>query len=366
VLRRVFVGVVSVALLLAGCSVLEDDRLGSGPHMKPPEAVAIFYLAVRDEALDAEVLWSGVHDEIKAETSRSEFIDCVYARAGRTGPPAPASAQNDEFEASIANVAMYGGEVASTNVLVRDGNTYSVTDRRDDRSITAFDVRVEGPQGTSVTTVLLAPAADDPHLPGGGGYDFVGGGFPVVVGTVPEDACLAGGEAVRERLQTTGTISVGRPQGQQKLPELIDYRVLAVVWDDAPDESNLIGGAFWWADDEGHGGDGVHPPNEGDGDPAREVRSEGDEPRRAPDWVDRAFLPTEIVRIEPGIYTIEIWANPSELTPSANPRVPAETVERSCSIEVEVTAGAHLNVFISDIPIDGRECPHETELRTGF
>lgn len=328
---------------------------------------------MRDEALDADVLWSGVHDDIKAETSRSEFSDCVYARADRTGPAAPASAENDEFEASIANVARHGGEVASTNVLVRDGNTYSVTDRRDDRSIISLDVRVEGAQDTSVTTVLLAPGLVDPHLPGGGGYDFVGGGFPVVVGTVPEDPCLVGAEAVRERLQTTGTISVGRAEGQQDLPELIDYRVLAVVWDGPPDELNMVGGAFWRADDHGHGGDGVHPPNEGDRDTAVEIEDdsvaggdEPDEPRRAPDWVDRAFLPKEIVRIEPGTYTIEVWANPGELTPSANPRLPAQTVERNCAIEVEVIAGTHLNVFINGIPTNGGECPHETESGFGF
>jgi hypothetical protein len=177
VVRRAFVVAVSVALLLAGCSVLEDDRLGSGPHMTFPEAEAIFYLAVRDEALDAEVLWSGVHHDIKAETSRSEFIDCVYARAGRTGPVAPVSAQSDEFEASISNVAMYGGEVTSTNVLVRDGNTYSVADRRDYRGIISLDVRVEGPQDTLITTVLLGLDVVDPHLPGGGGNDFVGWTF---------------------------------------------------------------------------------------------------------------------------------------------------------------------------------------------
>jgi hypothetical protein len=49
------------------------------------------------------------------------------------------------------------------------------------------------------------------------------------------------------------------------------------------------------------------------------------------------------VRIEPGTYTIEVWANPSELTPSPNPRVPAETV-----------------------PTDRIECPDEAEFQFGF
>ena len=38
-------------------------------------------------------------------------------------------------------------------------------------------------------------------------------------------------------------------------------------------------------------------------------------------------------------YTIKVWANPAELTPSANPPVPAEPIERSCSVEVDVIAG---------------------------
>jgi hypothetical protein len=243
--------VLAVALLLAGCTILEEP-----PTLRFPEADAIGYVAVRDEALDAEVLWSGVHGDIKAETSRSEFVDCVYANAYRTGPAAAASAV-DGLEASIIGVATYGGEVPSDNVLVRDGITYSVADRRDDGPIMSVDVRVEGPEDTSVTTVLLALDVDDPHDPNGGPLDWVGA-QGLVVGTVPEDPCLVGGEAVRERLETTGMISVGSDQGQ--LPELIDYRVLAVVWDGAPDDLNLVGGAFWWMDDEGNGGDGVHPP----------------------------------------------------------------------------------------------------------
>lgn len=201
----------------------------------------------------------------------------------------------------------------------------------------------------------------DPRYSPDGGHG--GGRGLVVVGTVPEDPCLIGAEAVREQLQTTGMISVGHDQGQ--LPELIGYRILAVVWDGLPDEGNLVGGAFWWMNDEGNGGDGVHPANQGDDNTAREIPSDEDEPRRVPDWVARAFLPTETVRIEPGTYTIEVWANPSELTPSANPRIPAESAERSCSIEVEITAGRHLDVFIHDIPTDGGECPNNTELLKG-
>lgn len=360
-LRQVFVAL-SVALLLAGCLLGEEP-----PGLSFPEADAIGYLAVRDEALDAEVLWNGVDYDIRAETSRSEFIDCVYASTGRTGPAAPASAVA-ELEPSIIGVATYGGEVPSDNVLVRNGITYSVTDRLDDRGIISIDVRADGPEDTSVTAVLLAPGVDDPHWsdprysPDGGSGE--GGGF-VVVGTVPEDPCLVQAAAVRERLQTTGIVSVGHEDGEG-LPELIDYRVLAVVWDGAPDNLNLVGGAFWWMDDEGNGGDGVHPPNEGGGDTARKLPPDDAEPRRAADWVTGAFLPVETVRIEPGTYTVEVWANPNELTPSANPAIPAEANERNCTMTVEVTAGTHSDVFIKDIPTDGGECPHETEFRFGF
>ena len=356
---RALAAVVSVALLLAGCSVFEDDRLGSGPHMFFPEATAIFYVAVQDEALDANVLWNELHDDIRAETSRSAFVDCVYARADRTGP-ASTLPESDEYEPDILNVAMHGGEVPSTNVLVRGENTYSIADRRDDRGIIAFDVQVEGPQDTSVTTVLLSPAVDDRHWDDPR-YSPPGHRGGVVVGTAPEDHCLDGAESVRERLQRTGMISVEGLQGER--PELVDYRVLAVVWDGAPDDGNLVGGAFWWTADEGKGRDGVHPPNEGDADAVGEVPSDDEEPRRAPDWVNRAFLPTETVRIEPGTYSIEVWANPIELTPSATSGVAAEGAERNCVIEVEVTAGTHQDVFIEDMPTGGGECPHETKFR---
>lgn len=346
-----------MALLSAGCNVV-----GDAPLMFPPEADAIWYLVVRDEALDAEVLWTGVHDDIKAETSRSDFVDCVYARANRTGPAAPASAEHDEFEPSIGNVAMQEGEVTANNVLVRDGITYSIADHRDDRGITSVDVRAEGPQDTSVTTVMLALDYEDAHGPGGSSRYWSGGGANVVVGTVPEDPCLVGGEAVRERLQTTATISVGH---DQQRPELIDYRVLAVVWDGRPEEPILVGGAFWWLDDEGIGGDGVHPPNEGGGEIAGQVPPDGEEPRPEPDWVDEAFAPTELLRIEPGTYRLEVWANPSELAPSVDPSLPGEGAERNCTMEVEVTAGTHLTINLSDIPTNGGECPHETQAQSG-
>ena len=359
--RQVFVAL-AVALLLVGCIWSEP------PTLSFPEADAIGYLAVRDEALDAEVLWNGVHDDIKAETSRSEFIDCVYANADRTGPAAPASAVA-ELEPSLIGVATYGGEVPSDNVLIRDGITYSVADRREDRGIISVDVRVEGPDDTSTTTVLLAPQVDLDDPVGGSPY-WVGEQRLLVAGTVPEDPCLVGAEALSERLQTTGMVSVGRDQGQ--LPELIDYRVLAVVWDGVPGQSRVVGGAFWWMNDEGNGGNVVHPPNEGGGDTAGEIEDdsvaepdEADEPRRAPDWITQAFLPTKTAHIEPGTYTIEVWANPSELTPSTNPSVPADANERNCSVEVEVTAGTHLNVFVNDIPPEGGECPHETDIRKG-
>ena len=369
-LRRVSVALAG-ALLLVGCLV-EDPPAAFGPEFD-----AVAFIAVRDgqfaEPLDAEALLSAVHPDITAQTSRSKFIDCFFASADRPPPPEPFPT-DAEISRDLWSVALHRGKVPSDNVLTKDGDTYSVVDRRDDRGITSLDVRVEGPQGASITTVLLTSDVEDPHDPGGSSrYWGVGaGGQVAVVGTVPDDPCLVGGEEVRERLQTTGLISVGRQPDQGPLPELIDYRVLAVVWTGAPDDRDLVGGAFWWMDDEGTGGDGVHPPSDGDtaGDVEDDLELDDpdvpEEPRRAPDWVARAFEPAEAMRFAPGTYTIEVWADPSGLFPSANPRVPAETVERNCTMEIEVTAGTHLTVSFDDIPTGGGECPHETEFQSGL
>lgn len=356
VARRLLATIVSVALLLTGCIVADQ----AGPFLTFPEGEAISYVVVRDEALDAEVLWSSVHDDIKAETSRAEFFECTLAKADAAPP---ARALPDELERSLVGLATYGGDVPDDNVLVRDATTYSASDHRTERGIISVDVEVEGPQRTSVTTVLLAAEPEDPST--GGGHDWIGAGPLAVVGTVPEDPCLVGGDASRKRLQTTGTISVGNPDFREAMPERIDYRVLAVLWDEAPEPARLVGGAYWWMDDEGKGGDRIHPPNEGPSDASTEIPVDDEEPRRAPDWIDHAFTSTEFVRLEPGTYMIEIWANPAELTQSADSSLPADAAERNCTIDVEVTAGTHLDVYINDIPIDGSECPHEAELVKG-
>lgn len=355
--HRVFAGVVSLALLSAGCLV------GSDPGITYPEGDAIAIVALRDgpvaEELDAKVLWSVVHPDIRAQTSRSEFIDCFFASADRPEPAEPASAEV-ELSRDLWGVGFYRGEIPSDNVLVKDGNTYSVVNGRDDRRIAALDVRVEGPQDTSVTTVLLSEGAAD----GDGPSSYL-------VGTEPADPCLVGAETVREQLQATAMISIGHYRGE--LPELNEYQVLAVLWDGEPDELNLVGGTFWGIDDGGNGGGVVHPPNEGDGDSTGDdeddlqledpdqpdVRAEPPQPG---EWVARAFLSARTAQIEPGTYIIEIWANPIELTPSATPGVPAESAERNCVIEADITAGTHVDVFIEDIPTNG-ECPHEIKFR---
>lgn len=217
----------------------------------------------------------------------------------------------------------------------------------------------------SVTTVLLAGFVDDPHEPDSSSAYWAGQERIAVVGTVPEDPCLVGADDVMDRLQTTGMMSVGHARGG--LPELLDNRVLAVVWS-AHDELNLVGGAFWRLNDEGNGGDGVHPPDAGDGagdleDDSIADQDRDEEPRPVADWVDRAFVPAETVRLEPGTYTVEVWANPNGLPPSDDPYIPAESAERHCTMEVEVTAGTHLDVFVGDFPTDGGECPHSTKFR---
>lgn len=368
VVGRGFAVVISVAMLLAGCSALEDDRLGAGPGMGPPEADAIFYLAVRDEALDAEVLWTAVHEDIQAATSRSEFVDCEYVRAGVVGPSAPVSEQERPLEhpdqPRVSDAAMDGAVVTSTNVLDRDGIIYSVADRRDDRGVVSVDVRVESALGTEVTTVQLGFGVDDPHWTdpryAPDDHEFPAS-FPVV-GTVPADPCLVGAGAVRERLQTTGMISIDGGSDEE-LSHLSGHRVLAVVRD--RDGLDVVGGAFWWGDV--GPADGVHPPNDDGVDTVREAPADDAEPRRAPDWVDRAFLPADLVRLESGSYTVEVWANPGGLTPSAaDPLVPADTAERHCTMDVEVESGHRTIVRLDDIPPDGGECPSETEFRFGF
>lgn len=352
----VIVWVVAASLLLAGCA--------EEPFLRGPEGAAITFVAVRGEALDAEVLWTGVHPEIQTQTSRSDFVDCSYGRAGQSGPTAPASAV-PELEPSIFGVALYGGEVPSDNVLVRGDIRYSIGARTEDSSgIISVDVRTEGPSGTSMTTVLLTERVEDPHEPASSSAYWSAQGILAVVGTVPEDECFVGAEVLRDRIQTTGKISVGYSQDQ--LAELADYRVLAVVWDGTPDNPNLVGAGFWWVGDDGNGGDGIHPPRDG---AIEEIEDDGGndgdvdaEPRRPADWVDDAYLLPDTVRIEPGTYTIEVWANPNGLSPSANPYVPAETTERRCSMDVEVTAGSYLNVHIEDYPVGG-ECPRGVQPR---
>lgn len=333
------------------------------PGISFPEGDAIAYIALRDgpyaEELDAEVLWTVVHPDIRAQTSRSEFFDCFFAQADRPFPPYPASAI-DELESSLGGVAFYRGELPSDNVLVKDGNTYSATERRNDRRIAVVEVRVERPQDTSVVTVLLSEGATD------------GDGPPsYVVGTVPADPCLVGAETVRDRLQATATITIGNFGSE--LPELNEYQVLAVVWDGYPDEANLIGGASWSIDEGGNGAGVVHPLDEGDvaaaGDDEEDLQPDdpdfSDEPPQPGEWVSQAFLSARAAQLEPGTYTIEVWANPIELTPSDTPGVPARDAERNCVIDVDVTAGTRLDILIEDIPTGG-ECPHEIESRFGF
>lgn len=350
----VWVGLMALGMawfLLGHLFFYEDE-----PGLRDREGEAITWVAARDLG-DAEALWRAVHHDIRAETSRSEFVGCVGGTADRTAP----DPEGGEFEPGILDMAMEQAEVPSDNVLVLEGTTYSIAGRRDDTGIVAVEVIVERGEETSSTTVLFTDSFEDPHWPDpryapDGLTD--GGGPGSVVGFEPEDPCLVGSAAVRERLQTTGTVFVSHEDGSES-PELSGYRVLALVSEGAAEDLRPLGGAFWWGDD----GDGVHPLNEAGVDTAGELPHDDEEPRDPHDWVTQAFLPAETMRIQPGSYTIEVWANPDALTPSADRGVPAEANERNCTIQVDVLAGTHLDVVIDDIPADGGECPHDTNTR---
>jgi ketosteroid isomerase-like protein len=117
------------------------------------------------------------------------------------------------------------------------------------------------------------------------------------------------------------------------------YRLLAGVWDG----SDIVGGAFWTHIDSDpfSGEDVVHPPALADG--GFESWGEGDYV-----WEDTA-------RLEPGTYRIDLWANPGELEPYGS-HVPTSP-ERTCWVDVVVSAGEVSTVVITDIPVGYNPCP---------
>ena len=68
------------------------------------------------------------------------------------------------------------------------------------------------------------------------------------------------------------------------------------------------------------------------------------------------YLWDETAQLESGCYLLEFWANPGELAPYGS-HIPASPIERTCRVEVEVTAGETSTVVISDIPVGDGPCP---------
>lgn len=124
------------------------------------------------------------------------------------------------------------------------------------------------------------------------------------------------------------------------------YRLLAGVWvaDGWEEhlEAPLVGGAFWVIVDSDPFSieDVVHPPL----DPDSNLR-EGD----LYSWGEYDYDWEETARINPGLYRIDLWANPDLLKPYGS-HIPASPTERSCSIDVEVREGEVTRVVIAGIP----------------
>ena len=124
-------------------------------------------------------------------------------------------------------------------------------------------------------------------------------------------------------------------------------RILAVVWSEVSDPS-LVGGAFWTIvnTDPFSDKDRVHPPIFPNPDTeAGEVEG----------WAADDYFWSEAAQLAPGRYQIDIFANPDELKPFGS-HIPASPIERSCSIDVDVTAGQNTTIVITDVPMEHGPC----------
>lgn len=146
-------------------------------------------------------------------------------------------------------------------------------------------------------------------------------------------ACTSDG---RDEAAVTGTVTIAIEGAEG----LVGYRVLAGVWE-GPD---IVGGAFWIIADSDPftATDVVHPPN-WDDDPSGDTED---------GWGASDYLWDETAALAPGTYQIEFWANPGELQPFGS-MIPADPIERRCSMDVEVAAGETTTVTITEIPAQG-------------
>ena len=125
------------------------------------------------------------------------------------------------------------------------------------------------------------------------------------------------------------------------------YRLLAGVLSETAD-SPLVGGAFWTIIDSDlfSDSDPVHPPI----DTSQDSDVSGDE-----DWGADDYFWDLTAQLEPGRYQIDLWANPGELSPYGS-HIPASPIERTCTVDIEVTAGENTTVVITQIPPDVGPC----------
>ena len=130
------------------------------------------------------------------------------------------------------------------------------------------------------------------------------------------------------------------------------HRLLAGVWSEAADPP-LVGAAFWTIIDSDvfSDSDNVHPPiyPNPDTDIADVLG-----------WAIDDYHWDSVAQLEPGRYQIDLWANPGELAPYGS-HIPASPIERTCTLDVDVTAGQNTTVVITGIPADGEPCETATK-----
>ena len=141
----------------------------------------------------------------------------------------------------------------------------------------------------------------------------------------------------------TGTVTIEL----DALSGMEGYRLLAGIWSETADPP-LVGAAFWTTIDSDPFSDTdlVHPPIYPNPDPGISD---------AQDWAIDDYFWGETAQLEPGRYQIDLWANPGELAPYGS-HIPASPIERTCTIDVDVTAGQNTTVVITGIPAEGDPC----------